>query len=291
MKKTTFAAVLLGITALLCGVFIGHPDADNTTTPLRKLNDLNNSTFRLGLPLGAQSMYVGEEQFTDARPCYFNSHHSAYSALLQEKIDGYLFDSHTLDYVAASSPDYTVLPGSAGRVDIAVGVAEKNADLLGPINQFIDRYKQDGTYQQMYTRWVKPDTKTSSGFDAPQVPDMPQIAAPEAPTRTLVVGTCSQLEPLCFLHGEEKSHTGFDMELLRRLALHLNVRYVIQDMDYVSMIEKLAKGELDIVIAGLNKTDARVKRGILFSKNYIDSHIVAIVRSAQVPAENARRRK
>jgi ABC-type amino acid transport substrate-binding protein len=291
MKKTTYAAVLLGIIALLCGVFIDRPDATNTTTPLRKLNDLNNSYFRLGLPLGAQAMYVGEEQFTNARLCYFNSHHSAYSALLQEKIDGYLFDSHTLDYVAACSPDCTVLPGSAGRVDIAVGVAEKNADLLGPINQYIDRYKQDGTYQQMYARWVKPNTGTSTGFESPQVPDMPQIAAPHAPTRTLVVGTCSQLEPMCFLHGEEKNYTGFDIELLRRLALHLNVRYIIQDMDYVSMIDKLARGELDIVIAGLNKTDSRMKRGILFSKNYIDSHIVAIVRKAQVPAENAKRRK
>jgi ABC-type amino acid transport substrate-binding protein len=62
-------------------------------------------------------------------------------------------------------------------------------------------------------------------------------------------------------------------------------------MDYVSMIDKLARGELDIVIAGLNKTDSRMKRGILFSKNYIDSHIVAIVRKAQVPAENAKRGK
>ena len=223
-------------------------------------------------------MYVGEEQFTEARPCYFNSHHAAYSALLQGKIDGYLFDSHTLDYVAANSPDYAVLPGSVGRVDIAIGVAPKNAELLGPINQFIDQYKQDGTYQAMYNRWMKPDSRTETGFVRPDVPEMPQIDAPAAPTRTLVVGTCSQLEPLCFRPRGSETYTGFDMELLRRLALHLNVRYI-------TMMDELANGELDIVVAGLNKTEERIKRQILFSKNYIDSHIVALVRSAQVPAK------
>ncbi len=291
MKKIIFAAILLGIAVFFCGYSTYRDDVDGSTAPLRKLNDLNSNMFRLGLPLGAQSMHVGEEQFTEARPCYFNNHHAAYSALLQGKIDGYLFDSHTLDYVAANSPDLAVLPGSVGRVDIAIGVAPRNAELLGPINQFIDQYKQDGTYQAMYNRWMKPESRTETGFVRPNVPEMPQIDAPAAPTRTLVVGTCSQMEPLCFRPRGSETYTGFDMELLRRLALQLNFRYVIRDLDYVTMMDELAQGELDIAIAGLNKTDERVKRQILFSKNYIDSHIVALVRSAQVPAKTGVNRK
>lgn len=291
MKKIIFAAILLGIAVFFCGYSTYRDDVDGSTAPLRKLNDLNSNMFRLGLPLGAKSMHVGEEQFTEARPCYFNSHHAAYSALLQGKIDGYLFDSHTLDYVAANSPDFAVLPGSVGRVDIAIGVAPRNAELLGPINQFIDQYKQDGTYQAMYNRWIKPESRTETGFMRPDVPEMPQIEAPAAPTRTLVVGTCSQLEPLCFRPRGSETYTGFDMELLRRLALHLNIRYVIRDLDYITMMDELANGKLDIVVAGLNKTEERINRQILFSKNYIDSHIVALVRSAQVPAKTDVNRK
>lgn len=287
MKKIIFAAILLGIAVFFCGFSTYRDDVNGSTAPLRKLNDLNSNIFRLGLPLGAKSMYVGEKQFTEARPCYFNSHYAAYSALLQGKIDGYLFDSHTLDYVAANSPDYAVLPGSVGRVDIAIGVAAKNAELLDQINQFIDQYKNDGTYQAMYTRWIKPESKTETGFTRPDVPEIPQIEAPANPSRTLVVGTCSQLEPLCFRPRGSENYTGFDMELLRRLALHLNVHYVIRDLDYITMMDELANGELDIVVAGLNKTEERMKRQILFSKNYIDSHIVALVRSAQVPTKAA----
>ena len=282
MKKTIFAAILLGIAVFLGGYTNYHDDANGTPT-LAKLNDLNSNDFRLGLPLGAKSMHVGEAEFTESRPCYFNSHHSAYSALLLGKIDGYLFDSHTLDYVAARSPEFTVLPGSVGHVDIAVGVASKNADLLEPINAFIDQYRKDGTYKDMYARWVTPVTDAELDYE---VPAMPAIKAPEAPVRTLVVGTCSQLEPLCFRPDGDEC-TGFDMELLRRLALHLNVRYVIRDMDYITMMNELSKGKLDIVVAGLNKTDEREKRGILFSKNYIDSHIVALVRTSQLQQPKA----
>lgn len=288
MKKIILAAVLLGIAVFFCGYSSYLDDVDGRTAPLRKLNDLNSNNFRLGLPLGAESMYVGEKQFSQARPCYFNSHYAAYSALLQEKIDGYLFDSHTLDYIAAKSPDYAVLPGSAGRVDIAIGVAAKNAELLNEINQFIDKYRQDGTYQAMYSRWIKPDSMLSTGFTRPDIPTMPQINIPANPTRTLVVGTCSQMEPLCFRPRGSENYTGFDMELLRRLALHLNVRYIIRDLDYITMMDELANGELDIAIAGLNKTDERVKRQILFSKNYIDSHIVALVRSTQVATNSVK---
>lgn len=279
MKKIIFLAILIGIGIFFCGHSNYQKAAD---TSLAKLEDLNSNSFRLGLPLGAQSMHVGEAKFTKSRPCYFNSHHSAYSALIQGKIDGYLFDSHTLDYVAASSPDYTVLPGSAGKVDIAVGLPPKNAELLGPINQFIAQYKKDGTYDAMYTRWISPPTKTADGFDAIEIPPMPQIDAPAAPTRTLVVGVCSQLEPLCFRPAGSEELTGFDMELLRRLALHLNVRFVIRDMDYITMMGDLASGKLDIVVAGLNKTEERIKRKIIFTDNYIDSRIVALVRATQV---------
>lgn len=249
-----------------------------------KVGDVDSPAIRVGLPQGAKAMHVGEAELKNARLCYFNSHHAAYAALLHQEIDAYLFDSHTLDYVAANRPDFMVLPGAMGIVDIAIGVTPGKAELLEPVNAFIDAYKANGTYDEMYTRWVKLDCKEPGVYTAPEVPDMPQIDQPAAPTRKLVVGICSQLEPMCFLkdpHNRQSELTGFDIELLQRLALHLNAKFELRDLDYVSMMDKLAKGELDLVVAGLNKTPEREKR-ILFSKNYIDSNIVALVRSSQV---------
>lgn len=284
MKKQFSFSRLLCCILLACGLSACDSRYDNEKTKFSHIGDVNTPACRIGLPLGAKAMHVGEAQLPDARPCYFNSHYVAYTALLEEKIDAYIFDSHTLDYVAARSNDYDILPGTIGMVDIAIGVSPKKPELLHEINLFIDGYKLNGTYTEMYDRWVKLSEEERAAFSRPDVPEMPKIDAPASPTRTLVVGTCSQLEPMCFRKpgGEPTDLIGFDMELLQRLARHLNAKIQLRDMDYVTMMDQLAKGELDMVVAGLNKTEERKKRGILFSKNYIDSHIVALVRSTRV---------
>lgn len=246
-----------------------------------KVEDLNSPDFRVGVALGARSMYMSEEKLPKTRHSYFNSHHTAYDALKRKKIDAYVFDSHTLDYVASTMPEFTVLPGSLGEVEIAIGVSPEQQELLEPINAFIDNYKESGVYTEMYERWIRMQGASQTGPEHELAQAMPQIEAPAAPTRKLVVGVCSQLEPMCYHKpgGAANELIGFDMELLRRLALPLNAEYELRDLDYVTMMELLAKGELDMVVAGLNRTPER-EASILFSKNYINSRIVALVRTA-----------
>lgn len=288
MNKISSLSCILSCCILAAGMLnsCDHP-YEQKEPKFSNIMDLDDQRFRLGLPLGAKAMHIGEARFSTARLSYYANNHAAYNALMQNKIDGYLYDSHALDYVAANSPDVAVLPGSVGKVDIAIGIAPKNKDMLAAINNFIDQYKKDGTYEAMYERWVNPPgLKDGEISDATDIPEMPQIATPAEPTRKLVVGTSSEAEPMCFsIPGSEKGTTtltGFDMELLRRLALHLNVQVELREMDYVGLTNGLISGELDLVIAGLNKTEEREKRNIIFSKSYIDSNIVVLVRSEQV---------
>ena len=58
------------------------------------------------------------------------------------------------------------------------------------------------------------------------------------------------------------------------------------EMNYVAMIDQLSADKIDLVIAGLNRTEEREKRNIIFSKNYINSNIVMLVRSDQVAEES-----
>lgn len=281
MKKSLSTAGILAC-ALLAGNLSSCDDIPYLSKEPRaaKIEDLNSPDFRVGLALGAKSMYVGEEKLPKARPGYFSSHHTAYDDLKRKKIDAYVFDSHTLDYVAATNEEYTVLPGSIGTVDIAIGVTPAKPELLKPVNAFIDAYKADGTYNNMYERWIKVTGIDQNTPEDEAIPPMPEIPAPAAPTRKLVVGVCSQLEPMCFIRpGSVPAElVGFDMELLRRLALHLNAEIELHDLDYKVMMELLSRGELDMVVAGLNRTAEREK-SILFSKNYINSQIVALVRT------------
>ena len=278
MKKlisiaSILVCVLLGLVRTSCDV-----SPQEIEPKASKIEDLNSPDFNVCMALGAASMSTCEEKLPKARHGYFISHHTAYEALRRKKIDAYVFDSHTLDYMAAISSDFAVLPGSLGSVEIAIGISPARRELLEPINAFIDHYQESGLYTEMYNRWIKRHGAEQADMELSQ--KMPQIEAPAAPKRKLVVGICSQLEPMCYRKVSETGSEliGFDMELLRRLALHLNVRYELRDLDYATMMQMLAKGELDIVVAGLNRTAER-EASILFSKNYINARIVALVRT------------
>ncbi len=272
----TYLAIGAVIIALLYSAFFATVEPEKEPGTLVRLDDLNSELFRVGVPLGGKIMTVGEAQFPKARVCYFNNPASAYDAIINRKADAFLFCSHSLDYADIRHEDLTVLPGCLDRVDIAMAFNPQRGALRAEVNRFIADFKNDGTYQSMYKRWFKTRKPVS----------MPQIDEPVNPTRTIRVGTCSQVAPLCF-RAEDGELTGFDMELLRRLALRLNARIDLHDMALPEMFRALESGEIDVALAGLDKDESRSGR-VIYSRSYIDSYMVAIVHSELVK-DNARK--
>lgn len=263
----TYLAIGAIIIAILCSAFYSTAEREKEAGTLIRLDDLNADAYRVGVPLGGKAMAVGEAQFPKARVCYFNNPRTAYNAIISRKADAFLFSSHSLDFIDAQHKDLTVLPGCLDRVDIAIAFNPERGGLRAEVNRFISEFKADGTYTDMYNRW----------FKSRKLPRMPYVEKPSKPTRTIRVGTCSQVAPLCFRTVEEKL-SGFDIELVRRLALRLNARVVIRDMDFPDLFRELEEGGIDMAVAGLNADDNRPGH-VIYSKNYIDSYIVAIVHS------------
>lgn len=271
MKKFWIIAILLCVGIYLCGHSSMLEDKQKTEGSLARIDDLNSPQFCVGLPLGGKAMTVGEERFSNARLCYFNNPKAAYDAILQKKVDAFLFNSHSLDFIDTRNPDLTVLPGVTERVNIAIAFSPEQKELRYEVNKLISQLKNDGTYQDMYERW----------FKSRRLPDIPHIERPKAPTRKIRVGVCSQVPPLCFRTKEDDELSGFDIELLRRLANKLNARIELHDLDFTTLFEALDQGRIDMGIAGLNRDDRRPDQ-VIYSNNYIDSYIVAIVRSELV---------
>ncbi len=271
MKKFWIIAILLCVGIYFCGhssLDDGKRKAEGT---LERIDDLNSANYCIGVPLGGKAMQVGETQFANARLCYFNNPQTAYDAILQRKADAFLFSSHALDFMDVRHPDLTVLPGVTERVDIAVAFSPEQGDLRYEVNKFISKFKSDGTYEDMYDRW----------FKSANLPAIPHINRPVHPTRTIRVGVCSQVPPMCFRTHEDDELSGFDIELLRRLASSLNARIELHDLDFYTLFEALDEGRIDMAMSGLNK-DVKRPDQVIYSKNYLDSYIVAIVHSELV---------
>jgi polar amino acid transport system substrate-binding protein len=242
-------------------------DSDNSRI-LSSPAQMNAPGYSIGVPQGSAAMTVVEEKFPKCRIEYFSGVNDGYMAVKHGKMDAFAFDRHTLQYVAMKNPDLTLMDDKIADERIVVGAALDRQDLIAKVNEFIRQYKADGTYQDMYHRWiVQPNAR------------MPQIPEPKNPAMTLKIGTDGLNEPMSFY--DDGGLTGFDIELVKRLAGFLNAKITYQTMEFSALVIAAQAGKVDLLIADLNATPERRKK-MLFSDAYMDSEVAFLVRKDRI---------
>lgn len=215
-------------------------------------------------------MTVVERKYPRCRITYHSSLHDGFLAVKYGKIDAFAFDRHTLQYVLLRNPDLALMDEKIADEQIVVGTAPGREALMAQINRFIKQYRADGTYRDMYNRWILGEN--------PTMPDLPE---PRHPSLHLNIGTDGVNEPMSFF--KDGRLTGFDIEFARRLALFLNAGITLHTVEFPAIITAAATGKIDLIVAGLNVTPER--RGtLLFSDTYIDSEIAFLVRRDRLGA-------
>jgi polar amino acid transport system substrate-binding protein len=264
---TLKSAIILIICALSIGCShddVGKPVLDDSTR-------MNAPGYSIGVPQGAAAMTVVEKRFPKCRIEYFGSLNDGYLAVKHRKIDAFAFDKHTLQYVTLQNPDLAVMDEKIADESIVAGAAMGRQDLIDKVNAFIRQYRAEGTYKDMYRRWLLKEGK-----------GMPLLPEPMNPTATLKIGTEGLNEPMNYY--ADGLLTGFDMEFARRLGIFLNTKVTFHAMEFSALVPAVETGKIDLLIAGLNATDERRKK-ILMSDVYIDSEIAFLVRKDRLPAK------
>lgn len=229
-------------------------------TIIKSLDDLNDPSMVIGGETETVSLRMAHERLPKAKIENFSTPADAYAALEAGKIDAVAYDRPPLEYAAANNPSFVVIPDVVGEGHIAVGAPFKSAELMEKVNEFIKKYREDGTYEDMYNRWVKT-------ID----PEMPVIPKPENPINAgnpLVIGNDPQNIPMSFVRGDG-SWSGFDTEFVQRLALYLNMDYRFESLYYDALFPACETGKLDLAVGNLDKTPERAET-MLFSEDYID---------------------
>ena len=227
---------------------------------------LNNPIYKVGGSQQTESYRLAAKRFTYAEMVPFASVEQLFPALQTKKIDAAVFDRPTLDYAAALYKDsFVVLPEDLSEGHVAIASSQGQKALMREVNAFIKLYKEDGTYEEMYRRWIK---KPHSA--------MPNIKEPKNPTGTLKFATETLNTPMNFLNDKGEL-TGFNVELIKRLALFLNVKAEIVVMDYDKLYEAAGTGLVDLAVASMDVTE-EMKKAVLFSDEYIDCPAAVMVR-------------
>ena len=234
---------------------------------------MNAPEYAIGVPQGTAAMSAVEKGFPKCRIVYFQSLHDGYLAVKHRKIDAFAFDRHSLQYVILQNPDLALMDEKIADEAIVVGSALGREDLTERVNAFIRQYRADGTYRDMYSRWI-----LGTGTKMPALPE------PGNPAMTLKVGTEGLNEPMNFYADGQL--TGFDIEFVKRLALFLNAKITLQTMEFSSLIPAAETGKIDLLVANLNGTPERGKK-MLFSDTYVDSEIAFLVRRDRLPPKTS----
>ncbi len=159
--------------------------------------------------------------------------------------------------------------------EYAFGVDKTQPELLKQVNAFIKQIKEDGTFEEICTRYF------GDGTPVPVT-----SAALDTNKDQLVVATNAAFEPFEFTGGgDSNTYLGIDMEIAALLAKHLNKELVIQNMEFDAVCLAVGQQKCDIAMAGLTINEER-KEYVTFSDSYYTASQKLIVPSTNTEFDN-----
>ena len=147
----------------------------------------------------------------------------------------------------------TILDTEYAVEDYAICVAKENADLLERINIALGELEKDGTKQAIIDKYI-------SGV-AHEL-EFQQEAEGKA---EIHMATNAQFPP--YEYYENEKIVGIDAEFAAAIADKLDMKLVIDDMEFDSIITAVQTGKSDFGMAGMTVTEDRLKN-INFSDSY-----------------------
>lgn len=186
-------------------------------------------------------------------------------ALMAKRCEAIVLDDFLFSYYSQATNGITTLeqPFITAEMGVCFGKG-KNVELREQFNAFLKEIKADGTYDEIYDRWI---------YHAAEA-EMPDIDLPENSEPIRIITNYST-PPLVFI--KEGRLLGFDVEIATRFAASIGRNIVWSDINFSAMIPALASGTHDMIIAGVNITPQR-QVSIDFSDPYLTCNTVIGVR-------------
>lgn len=152
------------------------------------------------------------------------------------------------------------------------GFSYSNPELCDAFNAFLAKAKEDGTYDEVLSRW------TVENADKVRMPDIPVAEDGES----LHVGILGGDVPFAFVNA--RGFSGIEPELLERFAYSIGRRVFYHEYEVGALFASLQTGKIDIISAFLFKTEEREK-SILFSEPYYACPMVCFAKTAGAAAK------
>lgn len=227
------------------------PPADHK---LRSVDDLKHK--RLAVLLGSVHDSYALKNFPQAEIMQYKSPSDILLAVKSGKVDAAIYTRETLVEILQADPELALLGDSLQNYPIGIGFNKDMDVLREQFNAFLKTIKQDGTYDDMVSRWIKNNITT-----------MPHIENSKK-NGVLIAGNVSD-KGLPFTVVKNNQLIGFDIELAERFGAYLGKKVQYADMEFGNLIVAASTNKIDMIVSTLMLTDER-KQKIDFSDPYYE---------------------
>ncbi len=150
----------------------------------------------------------------------------------------------------------------------AFGVNKNDIELLNAANELLSELKANGELDKIINKYFSNDTSSIKTFDC---------GKESRSKNQLVVATHIPFSPFEYKIGDR--YCGIDIEIAGLLAEKLDAELLIKEIDFNNILDAVANGEADIVMAGLSVSTDREKL-VSFTDTYFEASQVIIARQS-----------
>jgi len=239
---------------------------DDSKKSITELEDLKNVS--IGAMTGSTGEHLAKTRFSEAETKSFDDIMDGIAALKSGQIDAVITGYPAALNVTKHNKELMIIPEQVDFENTAIAIKKGNDELLKSVNEIIQKFQQNGTFDDLKRRWLKTDLLPYETVEIPIIKD----------GEVIKIGTSATREPFCFV-DENQNVTGHDGEFALRIAAELKRPIQFVDMKFSALIPALQSGKVDMIVAGMTATEERAK-SINFSTTYFKNSQVIIVKKS-----------
>ena len=243
---------------LLVKKAVGVSSSNEKMTVLEDIGDK-----RVGVYTGTIHDAFVETNYPQAKISRYNSLADMVVSLKSNKVDVALLDATSARVMLKSNQELGILTDEILSKPLGIGFNKNNPALRIKFNKYLQTIKDDGTYEEMYTRWCEND---------PEKATMPELQNNIQGQKVVLGVAVSDLPYVAIMNDK---YVGFDIELMQRFALHEGFRLEIKTLEFSALVAALSSGKVDMIADGIAITEERQKQ-IDFSDKYMDFQTAAV---------------
>lgn len=246
-------------------LLFGITSCDNNI--IDTFDDLNKPNIRIGTHETLLDYDKLQIDYPNAKVYPYTNAILGYNDVIGGKLDAFVHSKVEMQVAINSGLNGAkILEKSYNEYTVAIGISRKAhiPNIKDKVNEFIDEIKSNGTFDDMFNRWIV--KKDDTMIDVPKA---------ENPSLTIKVATAGTLMPYSYYSGNKL--VGFDIELANRFAYFLNANIEFKVIDFGGIIAAASTGDVDCIFSDLYQTEEN-SQAIDFSKELYKEEIGVLVR-------------